>query len=168
MSLTTDLLQRLAEAALPAAGQGLFVLDARVSDSPVRPKARVVLDGDEGVGIDECARVSRAINRQLEELLGEEASYVLEVTSPGADQPLTLPRQFPRHVGRTLAITRQDGTTVQGELRAATAEALTLAPEAPKRGKYKQTAAEVGATNPATLEIPFADLKSAVVVISFK
>ncbi|MBC7447122.1 MAG: ribosome maturation factor [Hymenobacteraceae bacterium] len=157
----------MADAALPD-GQGLFVLDARVSDSPVRPKARVVLDGDEGVGIDECARVSRAINRQLEELPGEEASYVLEVTSPGADQPLTLPRQFPRHIGRMLAITRQDGTTVQGELRAASADALILAPEAPKRGKYKQTAAEVGATNPASIEIFFADIKSAIVVISFK
>ena len=167
MTLSTELLHRLAEAALPA-GQGLFVLDARVSESPVRPKARVVLDGDEGVGIDECARVSRGINRQLEELLGEEASYVLEVTSPGADQPLTQPRQFPRHVGRTLAITRPDGTTVQGELRAATPETLTIAPEAPKRGKYKQSAAEVAAANPATLEIPFADIKSATIVISFK
>ena len=166
MTLSSDLLQRLAEAALPA-DQGLFVLDARVSDSPVRPKARVVLDGDDGVGIDECARVSRAINRQLEELLGEEASYVLEVTSPGADQPLTLPRQFPRHVGRTLHVTRVDGTTVQGELRAASAQSLTLAPEAPKRGKYKQPAAAGAAANPTTLDIPLADVKSAVVVISF-
>ncbi len=167
MTLTTDLLRQLADAALPD-GLGLFVLDARVSESPVRPKARVVLDGDDGVGIDECARVSRAINRQLEELMGEEASYVLEVTSPGADQPLTKPRQFPRHVGRTLAVTRQDGATVQGELRGATQTGISLAPEAPKRGKYKQSAAEVAAANPLSIEIPFTDIKSAVVVISFK
>lgn len=167
MTLSSDLLRRLAEEALPE-GQGLFVLDARVSESPVRPKARVILDGDEGVGIDECVHVSRRINRQLEEMLGEEASYVLEVTSPGADQPLTLPRQFPRHVGRTLTVTRTDGTLLTGELRAATAEALTLAPEAPKKGKYKQSAAEVAAAQEGSIEIPFADLKSAVVVISFK
>lgn len=165
MTLSSDLLRQLAEAALPA-DQGLFVLDARVSESPVRPKARVVLDGDDGVGIHECARVSRAINRQLEELLGEEASYVLEVTSPGADQPLLLPRQYPRHVGRTLLVTRADGTTVQGELMAASPESLTIAPEAPKRGKYKLPTAGAAAT-PATLDILFADVKSAVVVISF-
>lgn len=164
MPLSTEMLRQLADEALPA-GKGLFVLDARVSDSPVRPKARVVLDGDEGVGIDECARVSRAINRRLEEMLGEEASYVLEVTSPGADAPFSLPRQFPRHVGRTLAVTRPDGTTVQGELLAAAPTGITLAPEAPKRGKGKQPAAP---PPPATLDIPFADIKSAVVVISFK
>ena len=164
MTLSTDLLRRLADDALPA-GQGLFVLEARVSESPVRPKARVVLDGDTGIGIDECARVSRAINRQLEELLGEEASYVLEVTSPGADAPQTLPRQFPRHIGRTLAITRQDGTTLTGELRAASDQSITLAPETPKRSK-KQPARPPAA--PEILEIPFADVKSAIVVISFK
>lgn len=163
MKLSTALLQRLAEEALPA-GMGLFVVEASVSATPVRPKARVVLDGDQGVGIDECAQVSRRINRQLEELLGEEASYVLEVTSPGADQPLALPRQFPRHVGRTLTVTRTDGSEVTGQLLAATETALELAPEAPKKGKGK-------AVTPAQAEaitIPFADLRQALVVISFK
>jgi ribosome maturation factor RimP len=166
MTLTSDLLHRLADEALPA-GQGLFVLEARVSESPVRPKARVVLDADNGVGIDECARLSRAINRRLEELLGEEAGYVLEVASPGADQPFSLPRQFPRHAGRTLTVTRLDGSTVQGELRATSDTGLTLAPEAPKKGKYKQPAAALAAAQPATLDIPFTDVRSAVVVISF-
>lgn len=165
MKFTSDLLRRLAEDALPA-GMGLFVVEASVSATPVRPKARVVLDGDEGVGIDECAQVSRRINRQLEEMLGEEASYVLEVTSPGADQPIAMPRQFLRHVGRTLTVTRHDGSEVTGQLRAATETALELAPEAPKRGKGKAAAA--APVLPETITIPFAELKQALVVISFK
>lgn len=148
--------------------EGVFVVEVTVSDSAIRPKARIVLDGDAGVDIAACAAVSRRVNRRLEEELGEEASYVLEVTSPGADQPLTLPRQFPRHLGRTLTITKTDGTTLTGVLREATAEYLALAGAPPKRGKYKQTAAEVAAAQPPAHTVPFADIRQAVIVISFK
>lgn len=165
--LTTELLRRLAEESLPTDPAGVFVVDAQVSATAIRPKARIILDGDEGLDVEACATVSRRVARRLEEELGEDQSYVLEVTSPGADQPLTLPRQFPRHIGRTLAITRLDGTELTGTLRAVTPEGLELAPAPPKRGKYKQSAAEVAAAQPAALTIPFAEIKSALVVISF-
>ena len=64
-------------------------------------RAMVLLDGDEGVKIEDCARVSRHINQKMEEDGLEEALISLEVSSPGVDFPLKFERQYPQHVGRT-------------------------------------------------------------------
>ena len=62
----------------------LFVVGLTVSDS-VMPKVTVILDGPEGLGINECAKVSRRLARRIDEHYGEDAAYSLEVTTPGAD-----------------------------------------------------------------------------------
>ncbi|MGI4873637.1 MAG: ribosome maturation factor RimP [Janthinobacterium lividum] len=136
----------------------LFVVDLTVSDS-VMPKITVTLDGPKGLGINEIASTTRRLNRGLEEAYGEEAAYSLEVTSPGADQPLTDPRQYQRHVGRSLALTLQDGTEKTGPLTAVTPEGIEL--EEVVKVKTKKT------TLPAAF-FPFGDIKQATVVISFK
>jgi len=151
-------IQALLADALGAEGD-LFVVDLTVSDS-VLPKITVVLDGPQGLGIDEIARTTRRLNRGLEETYGEEAAYSLEVTSPGADQPLTDPRQYARHVGRRLSLKLQDGRTLSGPLLAATPEGLEITEEVPVNKTRKKTL-------PAVF-FPFADIAEATVVISFK
>lgn len=142
-----------------ALGEGdLFVVGLTVSDS-VLPKITVTLDGPQGLGIDEIATVTRRLNRAMEATYGEDAAYSLEVTSPGADQPLTDPRQYQRHVGRSLALKLQDGTEKTGPLVAATPEGVEV--EEVIKVKTKKT------TLPAVF-IPFGDIKEAKVVISFK
>jgi ribosome maturation factor RimP len=136
----------------------LFVVGLTVSDS-VMPKVTVTLDGPNGLGINECALISRRLNRRIEEQYGEEAAYSLEVTSPGADQPLADPRQYARHVGRSLALKLNDGTEKTGVLLAATPEGVEI--EEVIKVKTKKT------TLPAAF-YPFADIKEAKVVISFK
>jgi ribosome maturation factor RimP len=133
-------------------------LGITVSDS-VMPKVTVTLDGPNGLGINECALISRRLNRRIEEHYGEEAAYSLEVTSPGADQPLADPRQYARHVGRSLALKLNDGTEKTGVLLAATPEGVEI--EEVIKVKTKKT------TLPAAF-YPFADIKEAKVVISFK
>jgi ribosome maturation factor RimP len=137
---------------------GLFVVGLTVSDS-VMPKITVVLDGPEGLGINECALISRRLNRRIEEHYGEDATYSLEVTSPGADQPLSDPRQYPRHIGRSLALKMQDGSEKTGQLLAATPEGVEI--EEIIKVKTKKT------TLPAAF-YSFGDIKEAKVVISFK
>jgi ribosome maturation factor RimP len=137
---------------------GLYVVDLTVSDS-VMPKITATLDGPNGLGIQECAQVTRRLNRGLEEAYGEDAAYSLEVTSPGADQPLTDPRQYQRHVGRSLALKLADGTEKTGPLTAVTPEGIEL--EEVIKVKTKKN------TLPAVF-IPFGDIKEAIVVISFK
>ena len=136
----------------------LFLVGLTVSDS-VLPKVTVILDGPEGLGINECAKISRRLAHRIDEHYGEEAAYSLEVTSPGADQPLTDPRQYVRHVGRTLAMKLQDGTEKSGTLLSATPEGVEV--EEVIKVKTKKT------TLPAAF-FPFADITEAKVVISFK
>jgi ribosome maturation factor RimP len=72
----------------------VFVVSLTVSDSML-PKVTVTLDGPSGLAINECAIISRRLARRIDEHYGEDAAYSLEVTSPGADQPLTDPASTP-------------------------------------------------------------------------
>ena len=138
--------------------QELFIVDLTVSDS-VMPKVTVTLDGPEGLAIQACATISRRLARRIDEHYGEESAYSLEVTSPGADQPLTDHRQYPRHIGRSLALKLTDGTEKTGTLIAATPEGVEI--EEVIKQKTKKT------TLPAAF-YPFGDIQEATVVISFK
>jgi len=138
--------------------QELFIVGLTVSDS-VMPKVTVTLDGPEGLAIQACATISRRLARRIDEHYGEESAYSLEVTSPGADQPLTDPRQYPRHIGRSLALKLTDGTEKTGALIAATPEGVEI--EEVIKQKTKKT------TLPAAF-YSFGDIQEATVVISFK
>ncbi|MDJ0367160.1 ribosome maturation factor [Hymenobacter sp. H14-R3] len=151
----TRIQQLLADALVDS---GLYAVSLTVSDA-VMPKITVTLDGPNGLGIQECAQVTRRLNRGMEETYGEEAAYSLEVTSPGADQPLTDPRQYPRHIGRSLLLKLQDGTEKTGPLTAVTPEGIELEEVIKVRTKKS--------TLPAAF-FPFGDIKEATVVISFK
>ena len=157
MTLDRNLLLEMLRDSLPTEGD-LFVVDLAVSDS-VRPKVTVTLDGEQGLGIDECAQVSRRLARRVEEHYGDELSYTLEVTSPGADQPLRDPRQYVRHVGRSLSLKLTDGTEKTGKLEAVEAEGIQLAETVKEKHKTK--------TLP-TAPVAFHDIAEARVVISFK
>lgn len=77
----------------------------------------VYLDADDSVRVGELARFSRALEAQLDELV--DGGYKLEVSSPGADRPLTHSRQFAKHTGRKLKIRHNEGEDVKvviGEL----------------------------------------------------
>src|SRR3954471_22234941 len=71
-----------------------------------RSVVRVVVDRDAGVTLDDIAEVSRAVSAALDENDGElgRAPYVLEVTSPGVDRPLTEPRHWRRNTGRLVTV----------------------------------------------------------------
>ncbi|SNS03719.1 ribosome maturation factor RimP [Hymenobacter mucosus] len=157
MKLDRAHLAELLQESLPTDGS-LFVVDLTVSDA-IRPKVTVTLDSEQALGIDECAQVSRRLARRVDEVYGEDASYTLEVTSPGADQPLRDPRQYTRHVGRSLALKLQDGTEKTGALEATEAEGIQLAEVVKEKNKKK--------TLPAAF-IPYSEIQEARVVISFK
>jgi ribosome maturation factor RimP len=78
--------------------------------SRARPILRLSIDrpesepGESGVTLDDCTRVSRALEPWLDELEGLAPSYVLEVSSPGVERPLVRPRDFERFAGREVAV----------------------------------------------------------------
>lgn len=98
-SLSQTRLRELVEPAVVGAGYDLE--EVGVTKAGRRSVVRVVVDSDGGVDLDAVAEVSRAISAALDaaDPLGEQP-YVLEVTSPGVDRPLTEPRHWRRNVGR--------------------------------------------------------------------
>ncbi|WP_138761191.1 ribosome maturation factor RimP [Modestobacter altitudinis] len=102
---TTTRLTGWVEPAVAAAGYDLEELVVRPAGQ--RSVVRVVVDRDSGVSLDDVAELSRSLSEMLDaqdEALGR-SPYVLEVTSPGVDRPLTAPRHWRRNVGRLVTVT---------------------------------------------------------------
>src|ERR1700739_1994617 len=83
----------------------LFIVDIKMHSNG---KLIILVDGDNGIGIDECVAISRHVGFHLEEENAMDKAYTLEVSSPGIDTPLQLPRQFVKNVGRSLALKMAD------------------------------------------------------------
>lgn len=102
---THDLASRVRTLAEEAADQaGLFVVEVQVRGHQGSRIVEVFVDSEEGAGIDAIASTSRQLAFLLDTEDIVKGRYQLNVSSPGADRPLTEPRQFPRHVGRTLEV----------------------------------------------------------------
>ena len=130
-----------------------------------RSVVRVVVDRDEGVTLDDIAEVSRAVSDALDrndDGMGR-APYVLEVTSPGVDRPLTEPRHWRRNTGRlvTVAVGPAGSTeTVTGRITAVDGDGVTLAVEAKgKPGAKKRP--------PTPRQVPWVALGSGRVQVEF-
>lgn len=81
-----------------------------------KTKILVLLDSDQGVNIDDCARLSRKIGGELEEGEVLDIAYILEVSSPGLDHPLAMERQYFKNIGRKLRIHTMEGSVCEGTL----------------------------------------------------
>ncbi len=88
---------------------------------------RVTVDADGGVSLDAAADLSREVSVALDsaDVMGA-APYVLEVSSPGVDRPLTEPRHWRRALGHRVQAQRSDGGQLRGRLRAADAEGVEI------------------------------------------
>ena len=129
MTASAAHLQELLEPVVADAGADLE--DVSVSKAGKRSVIRIVVDRDGGVSLDDVADVSRVVSEALEALDEQDPSalgpsYVLEVTSPGVDRPLTQPRHWRRNIGRLVAATLKDGTKPTGRVVAADETAVTL------------------------------------------
>ncbi|WP_456377137.1 ribosome assembly cofactor RimP [Lutibacter sp.] len=85
-------------------------------------KIYVEVDGDKGVSLKECIRISREIEHNLDR---EEEDFSLEVTSPDVANPLKVKRQYIKNINRTLNVTLKD-KTIQGELKRVTDTEIEL------------------------------------------
>ena len=86
---------------------GFDLVELRRGGSKSRPVLEVRIDRRDGtkVTIDDCARVSRAVEARLEAGAMVTEQYVLEVSSPGADRPLRSAVDWRRFVGRRATVT---------------------------------------------------------------
>ena len=95
---------------------GLDVEAVELREGGRRKVLRIALDADGGIGIDQIAAATRALNEVLDtsDVMGSEP-YTLEVTSRGVERPLTLPRHWRRNAGRLVRVTLED-TTLDGRI----------------------------------------------------
>ena len=132
-----------------------FLVDVIVSKHKPM-KVTVILDGDEGITIDDCSKLSRALSSAIDE--GKwvtDENFTLEVSTPGLDHPLKLIRQYKKNVGRGLTVHQADKLKIQGVLQAADDVKIILTIE---EGK-KQT---------KNIEINYTEIEKAFVTVSFK
>lgn len=137
--------------------QDLFVLDLKVSESN---EIKVVIDGDNGVLVEDCMFISRAIEHNLDR---EEQDFSLEVASAGATSPMVNKRQYKKNIGRLLTVKTKDNQVFEGKLTNCDDEGVFLewkTKEPKSIGKGKVTVTK-------QVKIDFASILEAQVVIKF-
>ena len=156
---------RLAEWIEPVVGAAGYDLEELVvTPAGRRSVVRVVVDRDQGVTLDDIAEVSRAVSTVLDDNDGAlgRTPYVLEVTSPGVDRPLTEPRHWRRNTGRlvTVAVGGDSTEQVTGRISAVDDTGITLAVEVPGKPGAKKKA-------PVPRQVPWGELGAGRVQIEF-
>lgn len=137
--------------------EDLFLINLKFSAAD---DITVILDGDEGVTLQDCLDASRAIENNLDR---EEHDFALQVMSAGLSEPLSSERQFNKNLGREIEVLLNDGTEIEGELIKVESEQITLILKYRKPkdiGKGKVDVVEERA-------ILYTDIKKALVAIKF-
>ena len=137
--------------------EDLFLIDLKISAGD---DITVILDGDNGVSLQDCLDASRAIEFNMDR---EDHDFSLQVMSAGLSEPLNSPRQFKKNLGRNIEVLLNDSTKIEGELAKVEDDgvALLLRYRKPKEvGKGKVDVEE-------EKHIAYSDIKKALVVVKF-
>jgi ribosome maturation factor RimP len=134
----------------------LFIVEIKVVNNI---KVTILLDGDNGIGIHDCALVSRHVGFHLEEENLIDQAYNLEVSSPGLDTPLVLDRQFQKNIGRSVEVKMPEGKKTEGKLLSADEQSITILEEVKAKGKKSTTIEKVIYKN---------EITEVKVIVSFK
>ncbi|CAL2089216.1 ribosome assembly cofactor RimP [Tenacibaculum sp. 190524A02b] len=136
--------------------ESLFLIDLQFHKNN---KITVIVDGDNGVPLSECVRISRNIEHNLDR---EEEDFSLEVTTPDIAHPLTAKRQYKKNINRILKV-KTETEDFEGTLTHVTDEEITIqwkTREPKPVGKGKHTVEK-------TKTLPYANIKEAKVKIIF-
>ncbi|WP_445722154.1 ribosome assembly cofactor RimP [Flavobacterium sp.] len=148
--------ERLLDAAILERSH-LFLIDLKIDEAN---KINVVLDGDNGVNLQDCIDISRVVEQELDR---EENDFSLEVASAGVSSPLKLVRQYKKNIGRKLKVKTTEDQEIEADLVDADESGISLewkAREPKKIGKGKETVEK-------SVNLPYSEIKEAIVVISF-
>lgn len=137
--------------------EDLFLVDIIKKGNEHSGKLIVLLDGDEGISISQCAKVSREVSQYIDEEIELDLPLTLEVSSAGLDHPIKLKRQYVKNVGKNVKVTLNDQTIVEGKLEAVDEDTITLVITLDaKRQKTEQKS------------IKMEDINKTIILVSFK
>ncbi|OON76447.1 ribosome maturation factor RimP [Streptomyces tsukubensis] len=155
--MSTTQSERLRELLEPlAASKELDLEEITVTPAGKRRVLRVVVDSDNGVELDTCAELSREVSEKLDatDVMGD-GEYVLEVTSPGADRPLTEHRHYVRANGRLVKFQLNDDGELTARILGIDDEGLDLEVPGVKGRKPTARRLDFGDIAKARVEIEF-------------
>ena len=131
-------------------------------------KLEVYIDSDEGIHIDDCASISRFLENHLDGSGLVPDNYILEVSSPGMDNPLKVPRQYKRRIGRILEIAKNDGTMIEAQLMEADDEKIKLQEVREEKNKNKKNKNNIQPEEPLKeYVLNYDEIKRAVLQFKF-
>jgi ribosome maturation factor RimP len=151
----SDEIRKLAEAHLK--DESHFVVEVITSLRQNPKKLLVILDGDKGISIEHCAELSRNLSNALDESNLVTDAFVLEVSTPGLDQPLKTRRQYVKNIGRSVKVKMKD-KIVEGKLATVNEEEIEILQQLGS-GKKKEE---------KVIGISFGEIDKTFVLVSFK
>ena len=151
MALKDQISEHITPALLKA---GYFLEDVNLVSPGQHRIVTVIVDGESALNLDQVTVASKLVSELLDEatFMGE-TPFTLEVTSPGIDRPLTLPRHFAKNHDRLLKLTHVDGKVITGRILSNSETSVTLAVSEKKESRE--------------ITVPLSDIKRAQVEIEF-
>lgn len=140
------------------AGTDLFIVEVNVKPGN---KIEVFIDRDSGLALEDCLKVSRHVEGNLDR---EIEDYALDVSSPGVGRPLKLKRQYFKNIGRNVEIKLTDGSKIEGTLTAADDAKIIVHTRTKEEVEGKKGKKWVERDN----EVPFETISETKITISFK
>ncbi|GIV44688.1 MAG: ribosome maturation factor RimP [Bacteroidia bacterium] len=123
--MTVETIQPIVEKIIQENLPDAFLVSIKVNMG-LKSSIQIFVDTDKGITIEECSLLSRKIGRHFDEQDFIDFSYELEVSSPGLNNPLILPRQYQKNIGRALKVITQKGEKYEGILTHFDGDTLTL------------------------------------------
>ncbi len=139
----------------PLLTDDIFLVSVKIK--PIN-NIKIYLDADNGLGIEKCIKINRALYRTMEEMaLYPDGDFSLEVSSPGVDEPLKMLRQYKKNIGREVEVTLADDSKKEGKLLQVDNEAIKIGYT---EGKGKKAVSKED-------DITFTDIRQTKVKVKF-
>jgi len=150
-----SLSDKITELVQPAVEQaGFFLEDVHVVSPGKHRIITCIVDGQTPLNLDQVTSVSRDISELLDSAdFMDDTAFTLEVTSPGVDRPLTLPRHWQKNLNRLVKVVKVDGSVVNGRITTIEDSNVVLLEDI--KGKTKEHALSLNDVKRATVEIEF-------------
>jgi ribosome maturation factor RimP len=135
-----------------------FVVEVKIDRVADKTKILILVDADQGMTIAACASLSRALSGELETNEQLDEAYILEVSSPGLDYPLTEKRQYQKNTGRSLKVYLVSGEEIIGKLKEVEEQGIKVVVTKKEKGKKSVEEEQI---------ISFNEIKKSIVQVSF-
>ncbi|MFO7826393.1 MAG: ribosome maturation factor RimP [Cyclobacterium sp.] len=136
-----------------------FVVDILIVEKGPKKSLKILIDADHGINIDTCALVSRAVGEEIEAKELMDTAYIMEVSSPGVDFPLSSRRQYQKNMGRNLKVMLANDQTIEGKLTEVDQRGIQILIKKKEKGKKEIE---------ESLNLPFDQIRKSIVLVSFK